>query len=134
MSTDRGPLNRILFFGGLAVAFGTLLAIAVFGMMRRSEAYKLGWAAARADSQFRAVFGSDAKPGLFVAGQIKITGPTGFAKLSIPVRGRTSGRLYVNAEKDMGRWHLVRVEAEETASSARFVVIPPASTATPAIR
>ncbi|MEO6874219.1 MAG: cytochrome c oxidase assembly factor Coa1 family protein [Opitutaceae bacterium] len=78
----------------------------VTGIMRSSDAYLGAMARARSAPTVIAALGTPLEPGYFVMGSIRISGPTGFAELSIPVSGpKGRATIYVEATKHLGEWH-----------------------------
>jgi hypothetical protein len=68
--------------------------------------------------------GTPIKKGWLVQGSIRVSGPSGHAELAIPVSGtHKSGKLYVIAEKKMGRWLLTASELEIDGQSQRLTLV-----------
>ena len=81
--------------------------------MTSSDAYRL--AVERAVDHPAAIeaLGEPVEPGWFVGGSVEVTGPTGDAELSIPMKGpRGEGTLFVVAHKSAGEWSFERLELE----------------------
>jgi len=78
--------------------------------MKSSEPYKHGVDLATHDPRATSALGAPVKPGWFVTGSIKLTGSSGFADLSFPVRGQLhKGTVYVVARKFAGKWSYQRI-------------------------
>jgi len=96
-----GCLGFLAIFTG----FVALIVTIVFGMMKSSDVYKDALAAARSDAAVEIALGNPIEEGLFVMGNIDISGSSGQADLAIPISGpRDKGTIYAVAEKSAGRW------------------------------
>lgn len=85
----------------------------VFGLMKSSAAYSGALDRARASPEVRGALGAPIEDGLFVTGQINVSGPTGKAELSFPIKGpRGRATVYVAASKSLGEWHFEHVIVE----------------------
>jgi len=110
-----GCLTIILLFA----AFVGAVAFIIFGSMRQSDAYKQALAKAQSDPVVAQRLGTPIKPGMWVSGNININGPSGEAKIAIPISGpKGSGTVYVEATKSAGKWNYslmqVAIEGEDT--------------------
>ncbi len=108
-----GCLGSLVLFA----AFIAALMCLVFGMMKSSDAYQHAVTKAKASPAVQQALGSPIEEGLFIMGNINVSGSSGQADLSIPVSGPDGeGRLYVVASKSAGRWRFstLIVEIGET--------------------
>lgn len=99
-----------LFVGGIVFV--------VFGAMKSSDVYKLAVQRAERHQQVIDALGTPIKEGLFLSGNINVSGASGQANLAIPLRGpKAKGTLYAVASKREGSWEYstlrVRVEGTE---------------------
>ena len=87
------------------VGFCALIVMLVFGVMKNSEVYQTAVSEAQAEPAVIGALGVPIEEGLFVTGNIQISGPTGSADLAIPVSGpEGNATIYVVAEKWAGEW------------------------------
>jgi hypothetical protein len=91
----------------------------IFGSMKQADVYKQALARAQNDPMVAQKLGSPIKPGMWLSGNININGPSGEAKIAIPISGpKGTGTIYVEAAKSAGRWNYslmqVAVDAEDT--------------------
>jgi len=110
-----GCLTIILLF----VAFIGGIVMIVFGSMKQAVVYKQAVARAQSDPVVAQKLGSPVEPGMFLSGNINVNGPSGEAKIAIPVHGpKAKGTIYVEATKSGGKWSYslmqVAVEGEDT--------------------
>ena len=108
-----GCLGALVLFAGFIV----LIMCLVFGMMKSSDAYKDAVARARAHPSVQKTIGTPIEEGMFITGNINVSGPSGQANLSIPISGPNGkGRIYVVAAKSAGQWTFstLVVEIKET--------------------
>jgi len=87
--------------------------------MKQAEVYKQAVARAQSDPVVAQKLGSPVEPGMFLSGNINVNGPSGEAKIAIPVHGpKAKGTIYVEATKSGGKWSYslmqVAVEGEDT--------------------
>jgi len=95
----------------LACALAAAIVWVSFGAMKRSEAAQLALQRARAHPGVVATLGEPIEVGWLMGGSISVTGPSGEARLSIPLAGpRAEGTLYLEAVKRAGRWELTLLE------------------------
>jgi TPR repeat protein len=100
----------ILFL--LAIAMGVGMFFVASSMMKDSDAYKLGVAKLQANPEAMALLGPPLETGM-PRGSFQTSGPTGEARLSIPVEGqKAKGVVYLDATKDMGQWKANRIALE----------------------
>ena len=96
-----GCLGLLAIFTG----FVALLVTIVFGMIKSSDVYKDALAMARAEPAVEMALGTPIEEGLFVMGNINISGSSGQADLAIPISGpHDKGTIYAVAEKSAGQW------------------------------
>ncbi len=108
---------------GVLVAFGVGLYFMVTGILKDTDAYRIGMEKLQASPEAMAMLGPPLKTGM-PSGSISTSGPTGEAALAIPVEGQKArGVLYVAATKDMGRWKANRIELEIEGQAERFDLI-----------
>lgn len=89
----------------LATGFVFLILTIVFGMIKSSDAYQIALAEATSHPAVQEAMGTPIEPGLLVAGNIHISGPSGQANLSIPISGpKGKGTIYAVAAKSAGQW------------------------------
>lgn len=81
------------------------IALFVFTMFRHTDVFREAIARAEANPQVRAELGEPIREGWWVMGQVRTTGPSGRADISIPLKGsRKDGTVYAVAHKSAGRW------------------------------
>lgn len=77
----------------------------VFGLLKSSEPYQHAIAVASSNPDVVRELGTPIAPGWFLSGNINVSGSSGNADLSIPLKGsRHRGTLYVVAKKTDGAW------------------------------
>lgn len=112
-----GCLTPIIVCGGGI----TLILAIVFGAMKSSDVYTEALARARASEEVIEALGEPIEPGFFVSGSIEVTGPSGNADLSIPIRGpQGSATIYVVATKTAGEWEFSTLEVAPKGSDSRI--------------
>ena len=95
------------------LAFVALIVVIIFGSLRATGAYKEAVASAMADPEVLETLGEPVKVGWFVRGTVNVNGPSGDAKLSVPLVGRTArATLHVVAKKRAGRWEFELLEVD----------------------
>ena len=96
-------LAVVLFGGGI---FWTAI-----GFIKKCGAYTGALDRARASTQVCEALGTPIEDGLLVTGNIRVSGPSGWASLAIPIHGpKGRGVIYVEAPKELGEWrfkHLI---------------------------
>ena len=96
-----GCLGLLAIFTG----FVALVVTIVFGMIKSSDVYQGALEWAQANPAVERALGSPIEEGLFVMGNINISGSSGEADLAIPIAGPyDEATLYVVAEKSAGQW------------------------------
>jgi hypothetical protein len=113
------------WFLPVMLAVGALLCggllMMVFGLMKSSVAYSGALERARASPEVRDALGAPIEDGLYVTGQINVSGPDGRAELSFPIRGpRGAATVYVAAARSLGEWHFEHVIVEVDGSGKRM--------------
>ena len=104
-----GCFGTVAFF----VALGATIVMVVATAMTSSWAYTNAIELAESNQEVRAALGAPLEAGWFINGSMSVTGPSGEAELSIPMKGpRGWGTLYVIAEKRAGKWVFELVELE----------------------
>ncbi len=112
-----GCLGTLILFTG----FIALILALISGMIKSSDAYKLAVVEAKANPYIQEVMGSPIEPGLFVSGNIQISGSTGQANLSIPISGPDGkGTMYVVAAKSSGQWMFSALDVEVKATGQKI--------------
>jgi len=110
-----GCLTIIVLFAAL---LGAVIMV-IFGSMKQADVYKQALARAQSDPIVVQKLGSPIEPGMFLSGNININGPSGEAKIAIPIHGpRRNATIYVEATKSAGKWDYslmqVAVDGEDT--------------------
>jgi hypothetical protein len=112
-----GCLGLLALFTGFVV----LIVSFVFGIMKSSDVYKSALAAARSEPAVEMALGTPIEAGLFVMGNINISGSSGEADLAIPISGpEDKGTIYAVAEKSAGRWIYSILEVEIKTTGERI--------------
>jgi hypothetical protein len=97
----------VVCLGFLVVFVGFIVGIMclVFGVIKSSDVYKDAVARAQAYPSVREALGTPIEEGMFISGNINVSGPSGEANLSIPISGPDGeGTIYVVATKSVGQW------------------------------
>jgi hypothetical protein len=116
-----GCLTLLTLFVGVVF----LLVAGVFGLMKQSDPYRHGLQAAQTHPAVIAALGSPIEPGFFASGNIHVDNASGEAKLAIPISGpKGEGTLYVEAEKQRGRWNYSALEADVGPGQPRIDLLP----------
>jgi Cytochrome oxidase complex assembly protein 1 len=103
------------------IALVLLLVATVFSFMKSSVPYRQALDSARVNCAVQNVLGTPIAPGRFVSGSINVSGPSGAAALSIPLKGsRTSGTLYVTATKAAGLWRFDLLQVAVSGNGERI--------------
>ena len=105
------------------------------GVMKQSDAYKIALARAQANPAVIEAIGSPISQTGIVSGNSNVSGPTGEANLSIPLRGpKGKATLYVEAKKSAETWFFqtMVVKIEKTGERIDLNRLPlPARSASP---
>ena len=101
----------MLFLGGCALA----IFFFAMGVLKQTDAYKTALARAQENPALIEAIGSPLSQTGIVAGKSNVTGPTGEAKLFIPLKGpKGKATLYVEATRSADVWYfqtmLVKIE------------------------
>jgi hypothetical protein len=116
-----GCVGLILLLIGFVVA---ILAV-VSASIRSSEPYRLALENARNNAEVVAAIGEPIEVGWLVSGSINVTGPSGEADLSLPLRGPAgAATLYLTATKERGKWTFEHLEVELSANKERIDLMP----------
>ncbi|PCJ62944.1 MAG: hypothetical protein COA79_02100 [Planctomycetota bacterium] len=101
----------------LFMCFFAAIFFFVFSMMKSSDAYKQGFSTAINNEEVQLALGTPIEAGMFVAGNINVSGASGQANLSIPISGPLGdATIYLEATKSGGRWSFHNLEVEITGS------------------
>jgi hypothetical protein len=110
-----------LIAGALLFMVGIFFAITV--TLKRSDIYKLAYAELSSNPTATRILGTPIDTGM-VQGNISTSGPSGSADISFSVSGpKAKGKLYTQAEKEMGRWHIQRMELEVDGATRRIPLV-----------
>jgi hypothetical protein len=102
-----GCLTLLVLIG----MFIVLLMTVITTSFRGSDVYKQAMAQAAANSQVRAQIGEPIKADWLLSGELKVSGDTGSANLSIPISGwRARGTIRAVAYKSAGVWNFTRLQ------------------------
>ena len=100
----------LLFLAGLFVA---VLMTVITTSFRSSDVYKEAMAGVAASPQVRAQLGEPIKAAWLIAGDLRVTGGSGSANLSLPISGpRGRGTLRAVASKSGGIWRFSCLQAD----------------------
>jgi len=112
-----GCLGLIVFLGG-AIA---LIVYLVFGFVRSTDTYKEAVEKTKTNPFVMEALGSPLKEGFFVMGNIKVSGTSGQANLSIPISGpKGKAKIYAVAKKSAGEWTFSTLEVVVKESRQRI--------------
>ena len=77
----------------------------VFAIMKSNDAYRIGVEKAKHSPEVVALLGSPIREGIFITGNVNVTGASGNASLAIPLSGpKGKATLYLQANKIEGEW------------------------------
>jgi len=108
-----------LLFG--VVAFARLFLSVFFRGFKSSQVYKEAVAKARSNSEVRRELGEPVRPGWWVNGSLRVSGPSGIARFSTPLQGPTGrAMLHVQAQKISNRWRFEVLEVVVEGRSERI--------------
>jgi hypothetical protein len=92
----------------------------IVASFKSSDAYKMGVAKLEANQQAVQFLGEPITTGM-PTGNIRISGPSGSAKLSFGVDGpKGKGTVYLEASKELGQWRMNRIVLEEAGTGDRI--------------
>lgn len=112
-----GCLGLLVLFTG----FIALIVSVVFGILKSSEVYQVAVDAAISEPAVEMALGTPIKEGLFVMGNINVSGSSGSADLAIPISGpEDEGTIYAVAEKSAGQWAYSILEVEIKTTGERI--------------
>jgi hypothetical protein len=108
-----------------------ILALIVSGIgytvmrcVKSSDVYKTSIHLVETDSRALELLGAPIEAKWYVMGNMNVSGSSGSADLSIPLRGsRRKGIAYVEAVKRMGKWHVKNLVLELKDSSERVTLV-----------
>jgi hypothetical protein len=113
----------VLVVAAALTAFAVAMFFMVTGMLKQTDAYRMGVEALEANAKMMEQLGPPVTTG-FPSGHVNTSGAGGEAELAIPVFGqKAKGTLYVEATKSMGVWKLGRVELVVEGSAERKKLI-----------
>ena len=112
-----GCLGLLVLFTG----FIALIVSVVFGILKSSEVYQVALDAARSEPAVEMALGTPIEEGLFVMGNINVSGSSGNADLAIPISGpEDEGTIYAVAEKSAGQWAFSILEVQIKTTGERI--------------
>ena len=115
-----GCLGTIILVAG----FVAVIMFTVFGFMKSSDVYKEAVANAKANSSVVEVLGSPIEEGLFVSGNINVSGTSGRADLSIPISGPNGkATVFVVATRTAGNWNFSTLVVEFKESGTQISLL-----------
>nr|WP_306469780.1 cytochrome c oxidase assembly factor Coa1 family protein [Oscillatoria laete-virens] len=108
----------------LLLFIGTIIML-VLGMMRSSEPYQEAFRLAQENPVVVEALGTPLKERFFMTGNISVSGSGGKADLVIPVSGpKGKGTIYLDAERNLGKWHFNDLLIEIDSDSQRIPLLP----------
>ena len=112
-----GCLGMIVLF----IGFIAIILFSVFGFMKSSDAYKIAVEESKSHPAIIEVLGTPIEEGLFVSGNINISGSSGNADIAIPISGPNGeATIYAVAAKSAGKWTFSILEAEIKGTGERL--------------
>ena len=115
-----GCLGTIILIAG----FVAVIMFIVFGFMKSSDVYKEAVANAKANTSVVEVLGLPIEEGLFVSGNINVSGTSGRADLSIPISGPNGkATLFVVATRTAGNWNFSTLVVEFKKSGTQISLL-----------
>ncbi len=101
-----------------------LFVLFFFTVFRHTDVFREAVARAEANPKVRAELGEPIREGWWVMGRVKMTGPSGYANLSIPLKGsRKDGTLYTVAHKSAGIWRYNTLEVAVEGQPGRISLL-----------
>lgn len=98
----------------------------VFGAMKSSDVYAQALDRARNHPQVQEALGTPIEDGMFVTGSVNVSGTSGKADLTIPIKGpKGEGAIYLDAVKFAGEWEYRRLEVGVEGQPRRINLLPP---------
>ena len=117
-----GCLSMIVLF---AAFIGSILLVAT-SAMKSSDVYKDAVAKAQANPEVVEALGTPMTTGFFTSGSINVSGPSGDAKLSIPLSGpKGKATIQVEAKKSAGEWTYSKLVVEVENPQKQIDLLPP---------
>lgn len=114
------PAGILLLLLLFATFVGGILFI-VESSFRHSDCYVQALARARADPRVVEKIGQPIEAGWTASGNINVSGASGDADISIPIRGpKGKGTLYLVAKKSAGQWEFQTLQVEVAGESERI--------------
>ena len=114
----RIGVGALLF--GAAACVRVLLSIVFLGF-KASGVYKEALARARSSPEVRRELGEPVRPGWWVNGSMRVTGPSGATRFVTPLYGPIGhATLHVQAQKTLGRWNYDILEVAVDGRSERI--------------
>ena len=105
----------------LLVGFGALIVYLIFGFVKSAEIYKQAVVKAKTHAAVVEALGLPIEEGLFVTGNINISGSSGESDLAIPISGpKGKATIYAVATKSAGKWTFSTLEVEIEKSGQRI--------------
>ena len=98
---------------GAAIVFG--IAMVAMGAIKSTTPYQEGLALAERHPQVIEALGNPVEPGWLLSGNVNISGSSGEADFSVPLKGpEGKGTLYIKATKETDEWtvHLAEVKVD----------------------
>ncbi|MCD4717568.1 MAG: cytochrome c oxidase assembly factor 1 family protein [Desulfobacterales bacterium] len=115
-----GCLGTIILVAG----FVAVIMFIVFGFMKSSDVYKEAVANAKANTSVVEVLGLPIEEGLFVSGNINVSGTSGRADLSIPISGPNGkATVFVVATREAGNWNFSTLVVEFKKSGTQISLL-----------
>jgi hypothetical protein len=113
----------------IAVAVGALVTF-VFGLLKSSEPYQHAVAVASSNPAVVRELGTPIVPAWYISGNINVSGSSGNADLTIPLKGSLHrGTVYVVAKKTAGVWAYDKLQVLVDGQESPIKLLP--ATATP---
>jgi hypothetical protein len=120
----KWSIAGFIFLAAL-VLLTPVMFLAVGSVFKNSEPYRFAMARIQQDERVVQALGQPIEAGMIVMGNLRYSGPSGAANLSIPVSGsRASGTAYVIATKRLGRWTISDLVVDEEDTGVRIIIIP----------
>jgi len=121
--TQRWKRN-LAIAGGFAVVFGVVLFAVVSVTFRDSDVSRMAVAAAESNPIVQEKLGNPLKVGLLTSGSMEISGQSGHADLSLPVRGpKGKGTIYAVARKSGGLWKFESLDIAFEETKTRMTLL-----------
>ena len=90
-----------------------------------SDVYQFSLQRVQESPLVRETLGEPLDAGLFMAGNIQVSGPVGQADISFSIKGPSDkGTVYVKAHKEMGRWIYDQIVIERESDHQRLDLTP----------